>query len=649
MGAEIGKLFVDPEQLPNNFGGFVQLLFLMMCYAYFLSTGSHFISDGSELLLLVPSIAGLIGSVVLPVLGAVPDGAIVLFSGMGPDAQEQLNIGVGALAGSTVVLLTIPWALCILTGRVDLDENDNPIYKKPKNAAHGWSKLSTGKGWRHALLHTGITINRAMRVNAIILLLTALAYLIIQLPGFVLGCGVGLNCSRGGEEKWWAFGGFLFAFVSFVSYLAYQVRIGGQEEWNVDRRTEIIGEQLSEGQITVAQAFFAFLHDDEAFAAHAGHPGDTAANRLLLGHEHQSAANLASPVSSASASSPLPGPIAQPDTATARAEKRLKVLLRRFFRRYDRDCNDFIDAYEMQLLLKDLGSNMSIDAVRGMCNSIDKSGDGQIDFPEFVHAMCVVLMKPETVLELEEKARASRVAAGKTVVNGHVLADHASVQGGNGVQLHHVASSVAQKNAESVNVVVDTNAPVAADESGDDEEEEEEEVPQDLMHLDRSAQQRAIKIRAAWMMALGTVLILLFSDPMVDCLNELGARTSIKPFYIAFVLAPLAANFTELLAAIKYASRKTPSSIAISITSLQGSSVMNNSFCLLIFLLLIFVRGLIWQFSAETITILVVEIIMSLMALCLKVHKPIHAIFIFSLYPASIALVAILENVAGLN
>lgn len=67
------------------------------------------ISDGSELLLLVPAVAGLVGSVVLPVLGAVPDGAIVLFSGMGDDAQAQLSVGVGALAGSTIMLLTIPW------------------------------------------------------------------------------------------------------------------------------------------------------------------------------------------------------------------------------------------------------------------------------------------------------------------------------------------------------------------------------------------------------------------------------------------------------------------------------------------------------------------------------------------------------------
>lgn len=67
------------------------------------------ISDGSELLLLVPAVAGIVGSVVLPVLGAVPDGAIVLFSGMGDDAQNQLSVGVGALAGSTIMLLTIPW------------------------------------------------------------------------------------------------------------------------------------------------------------------------------------------------------------------------------------------------------------------------------------------------------------------------------------------------------------------------------------------------------------------------------------------------------------------------------------------------------------------------------------------------------------
>ena len=56
------------------------------------------ISDGAELLMLTPY-SKLVGAVILPILGAVPDGAIVLFSGIGADAQTNLDVGVGALAG----------------------------------------------------------------------------------------------------------------------------------------------------------------------------------------------------------------------------------------------------------------------------------------------------------------------------------------------------------------------------------------------------------------------------------------------------------------------------------------------------------------------------------------------------------------------
>ena len=93
-------------------------MFLLACYAYILFFAANMIGDGSELLLLIPSIAGIVGSCVLPVLGAVPDGMIVLFSGMGPGAQESLDVGVGALAGSTIMLITIPWALSVFAGKV---------------------------------------------------------------------------------------------------------------------------------------------------------------------------------------------------------------------------------------------------------------------------------------------------------------------------------------------------------------------------------------------------------------------------------------------------------------------------------------------------------------------------------------------------
>lgn len=89
--------------------GVTGLIWLFFSYGYVLYQASNLISEGSELLLLVPSLAGLVGGVVLPLLGSVPDGAIILFSGLGDyeTAQETLSVGVGALAGSTIMLLTV--------------------------------------------------------------------------------------------------------------------------------------------------------------------------------------------------------------------------------------------------------------------------------------------------------------------------------------------------------------------------------------------------------------------------------------------------------------------------------------------------------------------------------------------------------------
>ena len=62
----------------------------------------------------------------------------------------------------------------------------------------------------------------------------------------------------------------------------------------------------------------------------------------------------------------------------------------------------------------------------------------------------------------------------------------------------------------------------SVDEENDDEEEPE--MPEDLADLTPEEQQYRVKVRASYLMALGTTLVLLFSDPMVDVLNEIGVR-----------------------------------------------------------------------------------------------------------------------------
>ena len=57
------------------------------------------------------------------VLGAVPDAAIILASGLGEGAQEKLSVGMGTLAGSTVMLLTVAWSASLFVGRSDFHFN----------------------------------------------------------------------------------------------------------------------------------------------------------------------------------------------------------------------------------------------------------------------------------------------------------------------------------------------------------------------------------------------------------------------------------------------------------------------------------------------------------------------------------------------
>ena len=233
MGSVIGKLFVDVESLPHDGYGMVQCLFLGLMYGYILCISSGWIKDGSELLLLVPSLSGIIGSIVLPVLGVVPDGAMVLFSGLGDNPQEEVAVGIGALAGSTIMLLTIPWCLSLIGGRVNLDADGKGNYVKPKNAPAGWAKLTPGK-WAG----TGINVGPAIKYTAKIMLLTLTTFFIIQIPAFFSDCIKDDDDEDCHQPRASAIVGAILAALLFCFYLWDQARIAAEGSAPPHRRRE---------------------------------------------------------------------------------------------------------------------------------------------------------------------------------------------------------------------------------------------------------------------------------------------------------------------------------------------------------------------------------------------------------------------------
>eukprot|EP00049_Salpingoeca_infusionum_P026725 m.27542 g.27542 ORF g.27542 m.27542 type:complete len:576 (+) comp8937_c1_seq2:50-1777(+) len=570
-------LFIDPTFLPGgdncnftsqddfcskNAYGFIQVLLLLFFYAFVLFWASNLISEGSELLLLIPSLKGIVGSVVLPILGAVPDGAIVLFSGLGPNAQQQVAVGVGALAGSTIMLLTLPWFLSILGGRVDI-QNGVPQYKKPHNAGTDWTKLSI-KGVA-GLTKTGVSIGNDTKTMAKIMFLTSLAYFIIQGPAFRYEKTDNPDPEHEAKvEHNFALSGFVVTMVFFVAYLVYQVKFANTEKVLEQATRKALGQHL----VDLAGAFSAELQKM--------HP--TEASALI-----------------------------------SKPPQRLRDYLHSVFTKFDVDGSKTIDALELAALMRDLNANVSKAQLKELMAEMDTDNSGEIDFDEFVTA--VVRYMVNVVHEGDDKVRASG--------NLQEVAAYADVEPlGRGGTF--------------------------SDEAPDSDEEEEEDVPEDLQHLDPKAQQRAVLLRSCWMMLLGTVTVLLFSDPMCDVLDNLGTRMKIPSFYVAFVLAPLASNASELIAAYNYAKKKTSKTIAISLATLEGAAIMNNTFCLGIFLILCYLKKLAWEFSAETISILFIEVVMAIYA-HKRYHSLLDGILILAMFPASIVLVAILENVAGIN
>ncbi|CAK9867709.1 unnamed protein product [Sphagnum jensenii] len=149
-------------------------LSLLLIYGFMLLKAAQLLSDGSELLLAVLS-PGIIGGLVLPILGALPDALLILVSGLGAtqaEAQSEVLVGMGLVAGSSVMLLTALWGSCLIVGRCDLvDTSHGKLVAKDRTLNKGFS-----------LFGTGVTTDKQTKWLSWIMMATLLPYVVAQIP-----------------------------------------------------------------------------------------------------------------------------------------------------------------------------------------------------------------------------------------------------------------------------------------------------------------------------------------------------------------------------------------------------------------------------------------------------------------------------------
>ncbi|KAL2496455.1 sodium/calcium exchanger family protein/calcium-binding EF hand family protein [Forsythia ovata] len=496
-------------------------LFLIIVYGFLMFQAATYLSTGSELLLEILG-PGIVGGLFLPILGALPDAMLILVSGLSGSketAQSQVSVGMGLLAGSTVMLLTVIWGTCIVVGKCDI-QNSVAIDSKDTR--------------RFSLTGSGVCTDIWTSYAGIIMAISVIPFLVVQLPQFLHSKSVGRLA---------VLIALIVSVSLLISYCLYQVF----QPWVQRRRLE--------------------------YAKH---------KHVISGIlQHLKKRSL--------------GKLSTEDG------KPNEEVLKKLFKAIDENDDGFLSRTELRALIVGIQFNEinldESDAVEKVIRDFDKTLDSQIDFDEFTTGIGRWL----------EEARGAKV------------------------QKH--AGPDTMKYLDNFHEQTRKEHDLLGDQS--DEIVEGVENP------------KLTSIKAALLLLLGTIIAAAFADPLVDAVDNFSSATSIPTFFISFIALPLATNSSEAVTAIIFASRKKLRSASLTFSEIYGAVTMNNTLCMTVFLALVYVRGLVWDFTSEVLVILIVCIVMGVFASIRTTFPLWTSLLAFLLYPFSLALVYVLDYVLG--
>ncbi|KAF2287348.1 hypothetical protein GH714_039699 [Hevea brasiliensis] len=505
-------------------------LFLIIVYGYLMFFAATYLSNGSELLLEILG-PGIVGGLFLPVLGALPDAMLILVSGLSGStatAQSQVSVGMGLLAGSTVMLLTIIWGSCVVVGKCDLRETDSvAINGKDTN---GFSLTGTG-------VSTDIWTCYAARIMAI----SVLPFIIVQLPQL-------LNSTSGRHLA--VLIALIISLLMLISYCLYQVF----QPWIQRRR-------------------LAYAKHKHVISGILKHLRERTLGRFLTDDGQLN-----------------------------------RDVMEKLFHAIDENNDEKLSASEMRALI--LGIRFEEidfdrdDAVDKVMKDFDTSLDNSIDLDEFINGISKWI---------EEAKRAG--------------------------------AAIANSGSKTFKLINDFHVQTKREHAllgpEDRVEDQSDEVVEGVENP------RWISIKAVLMLLLGTIIAAVFADPLVDAVDNFSDATSIPTFFISFIALPLATNSSEAVSAIIFASRKTVRTASLTFSELYGAVTMNNLLCLSVFLALVYVRGLTWDFSSEVLVIFIVCIVMGAFASFRSTFPLWTSSVAYLLYPFSLALVYVLDYIFG--
>jgi len=279
-------------------------------------------------------------------------------------------VGVGALAGSTIMLLTIPWFLSIMGGRVTIDPVTGlPNYKMKLSAS---SRLSM-----KSMLMTGVTLKDPVRSAAKIMICTAMIYTVVQIPALSLRLKpIGEQAYT--ENPYASFCAVLcclaFCFYLYIQYLSSADNSGVHEL----RRDESIRAAITSRKVTLLGVVSAELHAAMAERGVQSLPGRNSSTKY---HPNEFSPLFRGNVNKMISEEFL---------------RRLRKLLKPYYTIYDDDKSGTLTIEELKIVCSDLGEHLSTADISKVFKSFQAKG--HINYDEFVEGIAEYILDHQYLL-----------------------------------------------------------------------------------------------------------------------------------------------------------------------------------------------------------------------------------------------------------
>ncbi|XP_075498148.1 sodium/calcium exchanger NCL2-like [Primulina tabacum] len=624
-------------------------LFLILVFEYLLFAAESYVGSGGERIFKILG-PGVFGACVFQIIGSLPEALILLASGLSSSeelAGEFVLTGVGLLAGSTILLLTVIWGTCILLSsqyfrkHLQSHPNDSKSYNPFERLL-----ISQWPGY-------GVITDLGTSFTARIMLLSVIPLAIILIP-------TAFHLPFYGKQVFVIIT-LVVSIMFLISYFFYQFF----QPWIQRRRLLYIKHEHLVVDILKYmqnQTTGKLLTDD-------GSPNVSTIRRLFEERDQDG------------------------DKVISFSE--LNEFLQEIkFRRLESSKDD-TTAEIMQEFDIDNDQQITMDEfVKGMTKWLDDTKDTMNKRYHSVKSLkdLYEVLKPWVQKKREEREMMKHLVPDilehlQSSVYGSLLEEDGSPDIPAIKQLfkdvdldqsNSISYSELKKLVTNIQVeMFPGNADIAAakmmeelDINGDQliteeefviglskwlnltynqnpnsEKSEEENSQKTWEQTDKLIDDKFVdKSPIAWMkaiflLALGIVMLGVLAEPLIHSVRDISKATNLPSFYVAFVLVPIATNARLAVSAISEARRKKLHTISLTLSEIYGTVFMNNILGLAVLLALIYFRGLAWNFSAESSMVLFVSVIVGGLASFSTIFPVWTSLLAYLLYPLSLVIV----------